>query len=129
MASWAIGQARLGYASALFKFRLCAQNLINAGGGTHRLGKAWHTRFLARHPEIKSTRSKIIDYQRVNGATVANINIFFDRLKAPDIAAIPLDRYYNSDEIGIGQGVGGDHFVICEATSRKALKKDVEKGE
>jgi hypothetical protein len=129
LANWAIGQARLGYAPALFKFRLYVQNLLHAGGGAYRLGKAWHTRFLARNPEIKSARSKIIDYERVNSVTVININIFFDRLEAPDIAAIPPDRYYNSDEMRIGQGVGRDHFVICEATSRTVFKKDIEKGE
>ncbi|KAK8087333.1 hypothetical protein PG994_002307 [Apiospora phragmitis] len=65
----------------------------------------------------------------VNGATVANINVFFDRFDAPELANIPPERHYNTDEMGIGQGVGGDHWVVAEATSHIALKKDVEKGE
>ncbi|KAI0427895.1 hypothetical protein F5Y09DRAFT_314857 [Xylaria sp. FL1042] len=65
------------------KFRYMAQRMINFGsgfdfasGGNHVVGKAWHSKFLARHPEIKSTRSHIINYSRINGASVVNINIF-----------------------------------------------------
>ncbi|KAK8036740.1 hypothetical protein PG994_015237 [Apiospora phragmitis] len=126
---WAIGQARLGFAPALVKFRSMAQRMLNASGTSHQLGQRWHTRFLARNEDIKTTRSRIINYNRVNGATVANINVFFDRLDAPELANIPPERHYNTDEMGIGQGVGGDHWVVAEATSHIALKKDVEKGE
>lgn len=86
-----------------------AQNMLRVGGNLITFGKNWHTRFLSRNPTIKTARSHIIDYKRVNGALVANINIFFDRLDVPDIAGILLDRFYNYDEIGIGQGVGGDY--------------------
>ncbi|KAK8096427.1 uncharacterized protein PG998_014295 [Apiospora kogelbergensis] len=129
LAYWAVGQARLGFAPALVKFRLMAQRMLNASGASHTLGQQWHACFLARNESIKTARSKIINYSRVNGATVANINVFFDRLDAPELANIPPERFYNTDEMGIGQGVGGDHWVISEATSHVALKKDVEKGE
>jgi hypothetical protein len=129
LASWAIGQARLGFAPALIKFRFMAQRMLAASGSTHRLGQRWHARFLARNESIKTTRSKIINYSRVNGATAANINLFFDRLDVPELANIPPERFYNTDEMGIGQGVGGDHWVVAEASNHVALKKDVEKGE
>lgn len=106
-----------------------AQRMLNASGASHTLGQRWHTRFLARNESVKTARSKMINYSRVNGATVANINVFFDRLDAPELANIPFERFYNTDEMGIGQGVGGDHWVVAEATSHLALKKDVEKGE
>jgi len=129
LAHWAVGQARLGFAPALVKFRFMAQRMLNASGASHTLGQRWHTRFLARNESVKTARSKMINYSRVNGATVANINVFFDRLDAPELANIPFERFYNTDEMGIGQGVGGDHWVVAEATSHLALKKDVEKGE
>ncbi|KAK8073370.1 transposase [Apiospora phragmitis] len=129
LAHWAIGQARLGFAPALVKFRSMAQRMLNASGTSYQLGQRWHARFLARNGDVKATRSRIINYNRVNGATVANINVFFDRLDAPELANIPPERFYNTDEMGIGQGVRGDHWVISEATSHIALKKDVEKGE
>ena len=60
---------------------------------------------------------------------MSNIHIFFDRFDAPELANIPPERYYNTDEMGIGQGVGGDHWVISEAANHVALKKDIERGE
>ncbi len=130
LANWAIGQARLGFAPAIVKFKFIAEKmLLSASGSPRRLGKEWHTRFLARNSEVKSARSKSINYTRVNGATAANINIFFDRLEVSEIANIPPERFFNTDEIGIGQGVTGNHYVICEATTHLALKKAVEKGE
>ncbi|KAI2624503.1 hypothetical protein GGS21DRAFT_493916 [Xylaria nigripes] len=82
-----------------------------------------------QNPTIRNTSATIINYSRVNGATVANINLFFDRLDVPEVSNVPTDRYYNVDEIGIGQGVSGDHFVIDEPISRIALKGDVEQRE
>ncbi|KAI1821376.1 hypothetical protein F4861DRAFT_532993 [Xylaria intraflava] len=99
LVTWAVGQARLGYAPSVIKFKHMAQRLLNASGTSYSL------------------------------ATVVNINIFFDRLDAPELKHIPADRYYNTDEMGIGQGVGADHWVIADASSRTALKKDVERGE
>ena len=103
--------------------------MLNASGGNRSLGKEWHSRFLARNQAVKSARTKSIDYARVNGATAVNINIFFDRLEAPEVANIPPERFFNIDEIGIGQGVGGDHFVITDASLRQTFKKAIEKGE
>lgn len=61
---------------------------------------------------------------------VVNINLLFDRLDAPEVAHIILiDHWYNADEMGFSQGVGGDHCFICEVATRLALKKDIEKGE
>ncbi|KAK6836397.1 DDE-domain-containing protein [Apiospora arundinis] len=112
LAQWVIGQSRLGFAPALVKFRFMAQQLLNASGASHTVGQRWHARFLARNEEIKTIRSKIIHYSRVNGATVSNIHLFFDRLDAPELANIPPERFYNTDEMGIGQGVGSDHWVL-----------------
>ncbi|KAK8011976.1 hypothetical protein PG989_000236 [Apiospora arundinis] len=50
-------------------------------------------------PRPAQTVSKLF---QINGATVANINVFFDRLDAPELANIPPERFYNTDEMGIG---------------------------
>jgi hypothetical protein len=94
---------------------LQAQRLLNASGVDHRLEHGWIQRFLTRNPDVKSIRSTVFDYYCVNGATLLNNNIFFDRLEAPEAAAIPSDRWYNSDEIGLAQGVSGAHRVISDA--------------
>ena len=38
---------------------------------------------------------------RVNSVTAVNINLFFNCFKAPEVANIPLERFFNIDEIGI----------------------------
>ncbi|KAK6840985.1 hypothetical protein PG987_001845 [Apiospora arundinis] len=122
LAQWVIGQSRLGFAPALVKFRFMAQQLLNASGASHTVGQRWHARFLARNEEIKTIRSKIIHYSRVNGATVSNIHLFFDRLDAPELANIPPERFYNTDEMGIGQGVGSDHWARIDVLTPNVIR-------
>jgi hypothetical protein len=129
MVYWAVGQARLGYAPSLVKFRSIANAMLSSTGALKKVSYTWHCCFLDRNPAVKTARSHKISYLRVNGATAANIHLFFDRLDAPEVSAIPIDHWYNADEMGVGQGVGGDHWVICEIASRLALKKDIDKGE
>lgn len=57
----------------------------------------------------------MIDYKRASGATVENINVFFDRLEIPEIAAISPEHSYNGDEMGIMEGIGDNGIVVGEA--------------
>ncbi|KAI1365901.1 hypothetical protein F5Y08DRAFT_338301 [Xylaria arbuscula] len=41
----------------------------------------------------------------------------------------PIELWYDADEMGVDQGVGDDHFIICEVATRLVLKKDIEKCE
>ena len=102
--------------------------MLKAFSRNRSLGKEWHARFIARNDEVKTARSKSIDYKRVNGATAVNINLFFDRLNTPEVANIPPARFYNADEIGMGQGVSNNHFVVTDSTLRQTFKKAIEKG-
>ncbi|GAP89887.1 putative transposase [Rosellinia necatrix] len=129
LATWCIGQAKLGYAPSLTKLRMIAQRALAASSGPRTLGPTWHHQFLARNASVRSTRCHIVNYQRVNGATAQNIHVFFDRLDTEGVANIPPSRTYNMDEMGIGQGVDGNHWVIAPNNRQRALKKGQEKGE
>ncbi|KAH8157106.1 hypothetical protein CIB48_g11136 [Xylaria polymorpha] len=50
-------------------------------------------------------------------------------LSAAGVTKKVSNHWYNADEMGFSQGVGGDHCFICEVATRLALKKDIEKGE
>jgi hypothetical protein len=50
----------------------------------------------SRNPSVRTLRSKLFDYKRVNGASVENINIFFDRLDDPAFAGISLTNFYDA---------------------------------
>ncbi|KAI0854626.1 hypothetical protein F4860DRAFT_508085 [Xylaria cubensis] len=51
------------------------------------------------------------------------------KMDAPKATHVPPDRHYNTNEIGLGQSVGSDHWVVAETKSRQAFKKDVERSE
>ncbi|KAJ3573923.1 hypothetical protein NPX13_g4531 [Xylaria arbuscula] len=82
-----------------------------------------------RNPTVESARSYITSYFGVNGAIAENINMFFDRLEILQIARRLIELWYDADEMGVDQGVGDDHFIICEVATRLVLKKDIEKCE
>jgi hypothetical protein len=60
---------------------------------------------LKRNTEVRILKSTLIDYKRANNASTENINISFNRLDDPVLAAIPPEHFYNADEVGLFQGV------------------------
>jgi hypothetical protein len=76
---------------------------------------------LERNTEVRILKSTLIDYKRANGASTENIDILFDRLDDPIIAAIPLEHFYNANEFGLFQGVEDNSLRIGEAY-RKQIK-------
>jgi hypothetical protein len=111
---WAIAKCKLGYAARVTYFKHFAKRLLIANGTPHRLGKRWYYRFLKRNTEVRTLKSTLIDYKRANGASTENINIFFDRLDDPVLAAIPPEHFYNADEFGLFQGVEDNSLRIGE---------------
>jgi hypothetical protein len=79
---------------------------------------------LKRNTEVRTLKSTLIDYKRENGASTENINIFFDRLDDPVLAAILPEHFYNADEFGFFQGVGDNSLRIGEAYRKQIRVKD-----
>lgn len=116
-------QARLGWAPPHSRFHFFALTVHRQSGGEH-LGKHWYEAFFSRHPEIKLIRSMGIDFLRVNGATRANIEEFFDRLDDPGLAEVLQADTYNVDEIGTMIGLGYNPLVIGPSAVRKIYTMD-----
>ncbi|KAG6978456.1 hypothetical protein FocnCong_v001586 [Fusarium oxysporum f. sp. conglutinans] len=72
--------------------------------------KKWTTRFVERHPALKTKLGRRTDWERVNAATPANIKRLFDVYETVDW--IPPERQYNADEGGIMEGQGVNGLVI-----------------
>lgn len=100
--------------------------MANASTADRKLGVTWYCVFSDRNPDVRTARAIILNYTRVNGATAMNTTIFFDRLDGPQVANISINRWYNTDKIGFGQGVGSNHWIISEANKPKAFRKDVD---
>ncbi|KAG6989535.1 hypothetical protein FocnCong_v020986 [Fusarium oxysporum f. sp. conglutinans] len=84
---------------------------VLARHGDHApLGRKWTTRFVERHPALKTKLGRRTDWERVNAATPANIKRLFDVYETVDW--IPPERRYNADEGGIMEGQGVNGLVI-----------------
>ncbi|RKK15601.1 hypothetical protein BFJ66_g18058, partial [Fusarium oxysporum f. sp. cepae] len=76
----------------------------------HAPTHAQTTRFVERHPALKTKLGCRTDWERVNAATPANIKRLFDVYETVDW--IPPERRYNADEGGIMEGQGVNGLVI-----------------
>jgi hypothetical protein len=76
---------------------------------------------LKRNTKVRTLKSIFIDYKRANNASTENINIFFDRLDDPVLAAIPPEHFYNANEFGFFQKVG-DNSLRIEKAYQKQIK-------
>ena len=112
LADWALTQSRLGWSPPHSRFRIYAQSLLEATGSDHRLGKRWHLRFFKRWPQLKTLRSRGMDFQRVNGACRENLEEFFARLALPRVEEVLLENTWNIDEVGCQIGLGDSPLVI-----------------
>ena len=78
--------------------------------------------FLRRNLVLKTKRSRNIDSQRINSATVPIIKSWFQLLSLPQIQAIKPENRWNMDESGIieGQGVNG---LVVGSTEKRSIQK------
>jgi hypothetical protein len=124
LANWAIIQGKLGHSPSLTYFRHYAQQLLKNNGIVHKLGKHWYTGYLVRNPEVRSSRTRLINYKRANAALIDNINIFFDRLELPEVRIIPSQNIWNADEMELIIGVGNNGIMVSEAYRKFMLSKN-----
>lgn len=127
LAQWAIAQGRLGLAPSHTMLRTFATRILARRGSTAPLGRHKIIKFLRRNPEVRSIRGRKIEYERVNQATPANINIFFDRFDISEVQGIPPADIYNMDEAGIQEGVSGNGIVIGDAKKKRIYVKSPHK--
>lgn len=74
LSHWIIVQGNLGYAPPHSRFRAFAQRLLINSGSTERLGAKWVSRFLERHPEIRTIKGVAIDYKGLGPDFETGIN-------------------------------------------------------
>jgi hypothetical protein len=91
----------MGHPPRLSYFKVFAQKILYNDGIARKLGKGWYSRFINRHPEVKSLRAQLVDYRRVSAAPSDNINIFFDRLELPEIRKSPISIYGMLTKLGL----------------------------
>ncbi|KAM9930707.1 hypothetical protein OXX80_009303, partial [Metschnikowia pulcherrima] len=92
------------------------------------VGQKWATRFVSRHPTIKTCRSRRYDYKRALCESPAIFNSWFDVVNDVKIKyGICEDDTYNVDETGFMMGLTGSEIVIT-GTDICGRKKVVQAG-
>ncbi|KAG7427874.1 hypothetical protein Forpi1262_v009427 [Fusarium oxysporum f. sp. raphani] len=66
-----------------------------------RARRKWTTRFVERHPALKTKLGRRTDWERVNAATPANIKRLFDVYETVDW--IPPERRYNATRAALSK--------------------------
>ncbi|KAL5585883.1 hypothetical protein FOVSG1_013575 [Fusarium oxysporum f. sp. vasinfectum] len=107
---WILRQEKLGHAPTHAQVRTIVRSVLARHGDHAPLGRKWTTRFVERHPALKTKLGRRTEWERVNAATPANIKRLFDVYETVDW--IPPERRYNADEGGIMEGQGVNGLVI-----------------
>lgn len=110
LVKWILNQESLGFAPTHHQVRVLAASLIQDPGDRTPLGKKWIGYFLKRHPELQTKLGRRTEWARINAATPANINAFFQLYHT--MSWIPPARRYNADEGGLMEGEGTNGLVI-----------------
>jgi hypothetical protein len=88
-------------------------SLLVKKGDLQPLGHLWYQRFLSRHPEIKTTKSRATDQSRKDAGSFDVLCRWFDLFNSTKaMYGIPDDDTYNMDEKGVMKGIGDNSKVI-----------------
>lgn len=121
---WVLDFESIGMAPNHTQLRSMAGLISQLSGGPSTVGKEWHLRFLARHPEIKTKPGKVIDTKRVRNLTKMAISEWYDTLwKIIQNFKITTCNIWNMDEVGTALGAAINQSVIGTSSTATALIK------
>jgi hypothetical protein len=125
LAQWATVQHGLRCPPSHRTLRMVASKILENGGRPPTLGKHWITKFLRRHPELKTLQGKPIGNDRIQGVQPDNIKALFATLNGPFIRGIRPQHRYNFDETGLMEGFGFNGKVVGAAKRPNGKKNRV----
>jgi len=83
------------------------------------LGQQWATRFLQRHPNLKTVMGRAIEAARLKEATTNAMTHFLDEFqRVINEYSIDVGNIYNFDESGFAQGVTETNNIIIDVNAR-----------
>ena len=130
ISTWVLDCEQGGYSISHAQLREFALLLLSSTGGPSTLGHNWSSRFLYRHPELRTKIGKKIDHLRFDNTTPALLQDWFDRLSTViHTDKIRPENIYNADEKGIALGVCHGSTVIGTSLTSTALLKRAENRE
>ena len=116
-----------GFAISHAQLREFVVLLSSSAGGPTRVGRQWVSRFLSRHPEVKTKIGKKLEVLRTENITSERLTTWFDTL-AGHIKRLEITppNLYNMDETGIALGVCTNTRVIGKSSTNTTIIKRPE---
>jgi hypothetical protein len=74
---WILQQEALNYAPTHAQVRAIATSILKQAGDDRPLGKKWTSHLIQRHLELKTKLGRRTDWERINAATLDNIQRLF----------------------------------------------------
>ena len=104
-------------------------NLLLTERGGEPVGKNWPSKFINRHPELKTRIRRPYDYQRAKCEDPEIIQGWFNLVhNTINKYGIQIDDIYNFDEVGFMMGIITAVLVIT-ASERRARPKAIQPGD
>ena len=105
LVTWILRQEALGYAPSHSQVRATVAALLQQQGQERPIGVHWISRFVKRHPAIKSKIGRRQEASRFNSFTPKAANWYFD-IREREYGWIKPENKVNVDEGGIMAGFG-----------------------
>jgi hypothetical protein len=125
--SWILEAESNGHPVTNPYVRELAGLISNRSGGPATVGQNWVSRFIKRHPAIKSKVGRKIDALRIQNTTPAALTEWFALFKrTQQTHNVKPQHIWNMDETGIALGVCKNQWVIGKTSTSKAYVKSPE---
>jgi hypothetical protein len=123
LATWILRQESVGYAPSHSQIRACVVALLNqqstkaiGENDKDKLGRNWVSRFIQRHPEIKTKVGRRQEANRFDSFTPKAVHWYFD-IREKEYGWIKPENTVNVDEGGIIAGFGKAYISIVKLVS------------
>ncbi|BCR86319.1 uncharacterized protein ACHE_30306S [Aspergillus chevalieri] len=130
--NWILDMDKRGLPLQVSNVRHLAQLLLSARSKPSKdisISEKWVSRFIQRHPELKSKYTRQYDYQRAKCEDPELIKGWFNRVQETILRyGIAEQDIYNMDETGFQMGVASTAKVICGSETRDSHAKSIQPG-
>lgn len=127
---WILDLELQGHAPSFNTVRELAGIVSEASGGPNKVGKNWISRFIQRHPEIRSKVGRKLQSQRVDCTSPQALATWFEHLQLVQQRYNILPQHaWNMDESGIALGVCNNQRVLGTTDTPSTYKKSPENRE
>ena len=126
LAEQAITQEALGVPITYSQIQIFTNRILQVASSKDTVSKNQISKFLYRHPALKTKRTKKIDVKRLDGTTLDIIKQWFRRLVLLAIKDILPNNYTNIDKNSIIEGQSLNSLYIRRSNTKVALAKHPE---